>query len=143
MAAPNKKSIRFDWPYHFVALPLLLITLVLTITYWIHALRSGENTLLAWLLLILLLCLCFAIPRIRVYATKTQDRIVRIEEQFRYYRLTGKELDSRVNKEQIIALRNASDAEFPALCERAANEGLSGKDIHAAIRDWRKDEMRI
>ncbi|WP_322923561.1 DUF6526 family protein [Paenibacillus campi] len=143
MAAPNKKSIRFDWPYHFVALPLLLITLVLTISYWIDALRSGEHTLLAWLLLVLLLCLCFAIPRIRVYATKTQDRIVRMEEQFRYYRLTGQEIDPRLTREQIITLRNASDAEFPALCERAANEQLSGKQIHETIVNWRKDEMRI
>ncbi len=143
MASPNKKSIRFDWPYHFVALPLLLVTTVITITYWIQSLRSGENTLLAWLLLVLMLCLIFAIPRIRVYATKTQDRIVRIEEQFRYYRLTGKEIDSRLNKEQLIALRNAGDGEFPGLAERAAKENLSGKQIHEAVMNWREDTMRI
>lgn len=143
MSAPNKKSIRFDWPYHFVALPLLLTAIVLTVIYFVDAMRSGEHTLLAWLLLILMLSLLFAVPRIRVYATKTQDRIVRIEEQFRYYRLTGQEMDSRLTREQIIALRNAGDDEFPGLCERAVNQNLSGKDIHQAITNWRSDHMRI
>lgn len=139
----KKKSIRYDWPYHFVALPLLLATIVLTVIYWVQALRNDEHVLLSWLLLVLVLCLFFAIPRIRVYATKTQDRIVRIEEQFRYYRLTGKELDSRLSKAQIIALRYASDEEFPALCERAASQNLSSSDIENAITNWRTDSMRI
>lgn len=140
---PKKKSIRYDWPYHFVALPLLLVTFVLTVIYWVEAIRYDEHVLLSWLLLILMVCLFFAIPRIRVYATKTQDRIVRIEEQFRYFRLTGKELDSRLSKSQIIALRYASDEEFPALCERAASQNLSGSDIENAITNWRPDTMRI
>ncbi|MBW7455373.1 ABC transporter permease, partial [Paenibacillus sepulcri] len=55
----------------------------------------------------------------------------------------GRTLDARIKLAQIIALRNAGDDEFPALCERAASEGLKPADIHAAIKDWRADTMRI
>jgi hypothetical protein len=44
---------------------------------------------------------------------------------------------------QIVALRFASDDEFVALAEKAATEGLSGKQIKQLIQQWRPDYRRI
>jgi hypothetical protein len=40
---------------------------------------------------------------------------------------------------QLAALRFASDAELPALCERAARERLAPTDIKRAIQNWVPD----
>ncbi|GGO05483.1 DUF6526 family protein [Saccharibacillus kuerlensis] len=141
---PSKKlNLRFDWPYHFVTLPLSIAVLIASIVNLVRTSREGEEPLPAWVLMGLALCLFLAVTIIRVYATKTQDRIVRAEESFRYYRLTGRELDSRLTPAQIIALRNASDKEFPALCTRAADENWDAKRIRSSIRKFRPDTMRI
>jgi hypothetical protein len=44
---------------------------------------------------------------------------------------------------QLVALRFASDAEVPALAERALSEKLSRADIKKAIQTWRPDYWRI
>lgn len=72
-----------------------------------------------------------------------QDRIVRSEENFRHYVLTGAPLDSKLTTSQIIALRFASDDEFPVLCQRALEENLSMDQIKQAIRSWRADRFRV
>lgn len=143
MESSKKFSMRFDWPYHFVTLPLLLIVLIASIVNLVRTVQQGEEALPAWTLLGLVVCLGFAATRIRVYATKTQDRIVRAEESFRYYRLTGRELDRRLSVAQIIALRNAGDKEFPALCARTAEENWDTARIRSAIKEFRPDTMRI
>jgi len=137
------KSLRFDWSYHYVTLPLAMIVFVWSIVYLVQAFRDDGQISLALLLFLFALCLLFAVTRIRMYATKTQDRIVRMEEQFRHHRLTGRTLNPKLALSQIIALRNAGDDEFPALCERAAAENLKPAEIKAAIRNWRADTMRI
>ncbi|NGZ77589.1 DUF6526 family protein [Saccharibacillus alkalitolerans] len=143
MEQPKKFSLRFDWPHHFVALPLALILLIASIVNLVHELRQDARALPAWILVGLALGLLLVALRMRVYATKTQDRIVRIEENFRYYRLTGRELDRRLSVAQIIALRNAGDKEFPALCARAAEENWDAKRIRSSIKHFRPDTMRI
>ncbi|CAM3530238.1 MULTISPECIES: DUF6526 family protein [Saccharibacillus] len=143
MEQPKKFSVRFDWPYHFVTLPLALAVLIASIVNLTRVSGEGGATLPAWILVVIGVCLIFAASRIRVYATKTQDRIVRVEEGFRYYRLTGREIDRRLSLAQVIALRNAGDKEFPALCSRAAEENWDAKRIRSAIKEFRPDTMRI
>jgi len=45
----------------------------------------------------------------------------------------------RLSTPQIVALRFASDAELPALLERADREQLSSDQIKKAIQNWRPD----
>ena len=78
----------------------------------------------------------------RKFANGNQDRIIRLEENFRSHRLTGKMSDSRL-RGQVIALRFAGDDEYAALPERAIKENMSPKEIKLAIQNWLSDHHRI
>ena len=69
----------------------------------------------ASLLVVLTLCVFITAFFARTFALKAQDRGIRAEENLRHYVLTGKLLPSSLSINQIISLRFASDAEFPAL----------------------------
>ncbi|HSC55446.1 MAG TPA: DUF6526 family protein [Phnomibacter sp.] len=79
----------------------------------------------------------------RVFALKAQDRAIRAEENFRHFILTGKPMPSQLRMGQIVALRFASDAEFPALAQKAVAEQLPGKVIKQSIINWRPDFHRV
>ena len=71
------------------------------------------------------------------FAMGAQDRAIRAEENLRHFALTGKLLDKRLRKSQVIALRFADDTEFVLLAEKAANENMKPDDIKKAIVNWR------
>jgi hypothetical protein len=79
----------------------------------------------------------------RVFALKAQDRAIRAEENLRHYVLTGKLLDPRLTVPQIIGLRFASDAEFPALARKAAESNMPLKEIKKSVKTWRPDFYRV
>lgn len=79
----------------------------------------------------------------RAFALKAQDRAIRAEEQFRHFILTGKPLPTGLRLGQIVALRFASDAEFPALAKKAVEQQLSSKEIKASILQWKADHNRV
>ena len=58
-------------------------------------------------------------------------------------RLTGKLLDKRLRKSQVIALRFADDDEFIPLAEKAANENMKPGEIKKTIINWKADHHRI
>ena len=81
----------------------------------------------------------------RLYTVALQDRIIMLETKVRCAELlpAGRDADlAKLSKQQMVALRFASDDELEALLERAAREGLAPKDIKAAIRTWRPDRHR-
>jgi hypothetical protein len=83
--------------------------------------------------------------KIRLYALKVQDRVIRLEERLRMHELFSEPLKSRIGEfteSQLIALRFASDTELPALAEKAL-QGLNQKQIKAAIKTWRPDYFRV
>ncbi len=78
----------------------------------------------------------------RGFALRAQDRAIRAEENFRYYRITGKDAPNELTMAQIIALRFASDEEYLPLLEKAVREKLSQTEIKKAIRNWKADNHR-
>jgi hypothetical protein len=57
--------------------------------------------------------------------------------------LTNRSMDNRLTLQQVIALRFASDEEFPLLAQKAANEKLAAKEIKQQIKNWRGDYYRV
>ena len=83
-----------------------------------------------------------ALTLVRLFALRLQNRIIRLEMQVRLARL-GRDRDlPRLTLRQIVALRFGSDAELPALIDRAIAENLPADAIKRAIRDWQGDVMR-
>lgn len=92
--------------------------------------------LAGWILLTMLF-------RSRGFALKAQDRAIRAEENLRHFALTGALLPKELHLGQIIALRFASDEEFPALVQKAMHENLSSNEIKQAVKNWRADTYRV
>ena len=93
-----------------------------------------------------LLFLCGAVQVLlytaRSYTTRLQDRIIKLEMRVRTAAFLTPEqqrLLMQLHHKQIVALRFASDAEIPALLERAAREKLPPKEIKRAIKTWVPD----
>jgi hypothetical protein len=135
--------IRLSRLQHFILLPLGLISWIGSIVYFVNQLSQGSMDWLPVILLLLstlTLLLTFVARNNGIVA---QDRAIRVEEQLRHYLLTGQPLDSRLTLRQIIALRFASDKEFPALAKRAADEAMKPDTIKRAIQEWKADTHRV
>ena len=108
-----------------------------------HSFQQKDNLYSASLICLAGLIMVLLFWYIRSFPLKAQDRAIRAEESLRFFILTGKPLDNRLRLSQIIALRFASDKEFPALAEKAVSENLSSPDIKKAIQHWRADHHRV
>src|SRR3954463_11214582 len=93
-----------------------------------------------------LLALCGAVIVLlqisRRYTTRLQDRIIKLEMRVRtaaFLTPDQQRLFAQLDNKQISALRFASDAELPALLERAAREKLRPRDIKRAVKTWTPD----
>ena len=144
MEAQNYANHRkFVFMYHVVLFLLLLLTLIGSAVNLYESWGDHERMYSASLILVLcvgVLILCFLS---RIFALKAQDRAIRAEENLRHFVLTGKLLDPRLAPLQIVALRFASDAEFPPLAREAAEKSLAPNDIKKAIKAWRADYYRV
>ncbi len=132
---------RLDPPFHFFILPVFVITLIATI---VHLIRKPELHS-AWMVVVMIAAIV-AIFKIRLYALKVQDRVIRLEERLRLASLLDAALRPRIaefTESQLIALRFASDAELPALAARALNEKLAAPEIKKAVQQWRPDYWRV
>ena len=134
---------KFVPMFHFVLLPILLLTLIGSLVNLYHSLDDHSRLYSAALIVVLSFCLIIASFCARVFALKAQDRAIRAEESLRHFVLTGKPLDPRLTALQIVGLRFASDGEFVALAAKAAAENLPQKEIKRAIKNWRADDYRV
>ncbi|MDX8360918.1 MULTISPECIES: DUF6526 family protein [Bacillaceae] len=137
-----KNHTRYHVPYHFIGLPIILAAFIGAIVNLVFALSDGESVWPATLMLVGVVGLMITFILVREYILKLQDRVIRTEENLRAYVLTGRLLDSNLTIDQIIALRFASDEEFPTLCEKAVKENLKRKQIKKDIVNWRGDYFR-
>jgi len=131
---------RYVFGYHVVSFAAILALLIGSFINLSHS--AKENLYSASLICLIAVILVLVFWYMRSFALRVQDRAIRAEEKLRYYILTGKSLPAELRMGQIIALRFASDEEFPDLTQRAVAEKLSGNDIKQAIRNWRPDFHR-
>jgi hypothetical protein len=132
---------RFDPPFHFFILPVFAITVIVAIVQ----LFRDPSLLSAWLVVFMVAAMT-AVFKIRIYALKVQDRIIRMEERLRLAILVDKPLRAHIvelSESQLIGLRFASDAELPALTARTLSEKLSRAEIKKAVTQWRPDYWRV
>jgi len=134
---------RFDPGFHRILAPALLVILTGAWVNLVKSLGDHERLYSAALIVALTMCAIAIAIYARVFALKAQDRAIRAEESLRHFALTGKLLDPRLSVKQVVALRFASDGEFPALASRAATNSLPPKEIKQAVKTWRTDEYRV
>jgi hypothetical protein len=132
---------RRDPLYHFVALPIFAAAVMVGIVHFIR-----EPSLHTAAFFVLSVAAAIAVLKIRLYALKVQDRVIRLEERLRLSSLMSEPMRSRIpelTEGQLVALRFASDGEAPKLAERAISEKLAPADIKKAIQNWRPDYFRV
>lgn len=132
---------RYDPPFHFFLLPVLVIN-VIAAGYHLFRFPGWGG---AWFFILSAALFVFA-GRMRSYATHLQDRVIRLEERLRLGAILQEPLHSKIGEladSQLVGLRFACDAELPDLVQRALNEKLSGKDIKKSITNWRPDYSRV
>ncbi|GAA0881323.1 hypothetical protein GCM10009119_42930 [Algoriphagus jejuensis] len=82
----------------------------------------------------------------RIYAIKTQNRIILMEMRQRYFHLSGTPFYPKENQlglSQIIALRFAGDEELIDLVEKAIKDKLTPKEIKLQVKNWQGDYRRV
>jgi hypothetical protein len=146
MPAPQNfnNHTRFDPPFHFFLLPLLLINFGLSIYYTIHQWPEHSRSHLWWI--VMSVAVFVIAGKARGYALAAQDRTIRLEERLRFAALLSPaELaaSNALAMKQYVALRFASDAEVPALIRRTLAESLTPKQIKQSIETWRPDYDRV
>ena len=132
---------RLDPPFHMFVIPVAGISLLVAIWYLIQ--NPGFYS--AWLVVVAAAAIVLAL-KIRLYALKAQDRVIRLEERLRLASLLPQSLCSRIgelSESQLIALRFAADEELPGLADKTLSGKLSGAEIKKAIATWRPDYWRI
>jgi hypothetical protein len=132
---------RNDPAFHFFVLPVFFLLAIAGTIHFIR--RPGWHSALMFVVAV---ALATAVLKIRTYALRVQDRVIRLEERLRLTALLPEAARSRIpelTEEQLVALRFASDAEVFALTERALSENLSRADIKKAIQNWRPDYWRV
>jgi hypothetical protein len=133
---------RFIPIFHFFALPVLLINVIVVAIYFF----KDPRLINAWALLVAI-ALAVGITWSRFMPLRVQDRIIRLEERTRLERLLPGDLRGRIGElteRQLIEIRFAPDDEVPDLTRRTLNGELkSPGDIKRAIRNWRADHFRV
>jgi hypothetical protein len=129
--------------FHFVLFPLLVLTLIGSCVNLYCSWGDHARIYSASLIVVLSFCVLILMFFCRMFALKAQDRAIRAEENLRHFALTGKLLDPRLTIRQIIGLRFASDDEFAALAQAAAERNLAEDAIKQAVKKWRADTYRV
>ena len=133
---------RFVAPFHYVAMPILLINFGWSI-YRAATAMSAETIIWALTALALIIIGLFS----RIHALWAQDRVIRLEMRLKLIEVLPDDLKSRIydlSTGQLVALRFASDAELPGLVRRVLDGSLTEqKAIKQAIVNWQADYQRV
>ena len=135
---------RWDPLFHFFVLPVFVLASLFAIV--MHLFVHRTHPLHGILLTLFAIAVLIALFKIRLYALRVQDRVIRLEERLRLASLLPEGLRSRIpelSERQLIALRFASDGELAGLAQKTLNEKLSPGDIKKSIKNWRADNWRV
>lgn len=127
--------------YHFGVFGVLAINLVYQL---VRLLRTPSiSGAVATLTAAALLGLFFYT---RIFALTVQDRVIRVEMRLRLAHILPQDLRSRIeelDRDQLVALRFASDAEMPDLVREVLTNNIrSREEIKRRIREWQGDHLR-
>lgn len=137
---------KFTPLHHFVQLPL---NIFLTVWFTYEAISNVDKSMQKiWVALALIgfTTLIISILMRMHYGFLLQNRIIKTEMRYRYYRLTQKyfeDFEKQLKFGQIAALRFAADEELEALVEKAIAENLSPDAIKRQIKNWNGDYIRV
>ena len=121
---------------------ILLLSLIGAGVIFVHSMNRPAQHHVSMLIAAVAFASMAGISQSRLSTLKVQDRAIRAEENLRHFALTGKLIDHRLTVAQIIAVRFASDDQFPKLAAEAANNGMKPDDIKKAVTNWRPDFHR-
>jgi uncharacterized membrane protein YesL len=136
-----KNHARTDPMFH----GFLFIGALILLGFTIYALVKQPNLLgavrvfaVVWALVLMF--------KVRLYALKVQDRVIRLEERLRLAQLLPEATRSRIgelSEPQLIALRFASDGEVAGLVQQTLDGKWDPKQIKGAVKVWRADFFRV
>jgi hypothetical protein len=136
-----KNHAKFVPVFHFFVLPAFLFNIFWSIYRLVHSF-SVESVISLVLALAFFLLAFYA----RIFSLAVQDRLIRLEMRLRMQQLLPQELRPRIpdfTLDQLIALRFASDAELPGLCQNVLDQNLTDrKTIKKMVRTWQPDLLR-
>ena len=136
-----KNHTRLDPPFHFFLGPASIAIFIATVVMltrdpsWTAAIRVLGGL---WVVV--------ATFKLRLYALKVQDRVIRLEERLRLRDTLPSALQPRIgelSEDQLIGLRFASDQELTELVPKILQGNWKRKQIKDAIRVWRPDFWRV
>ena len=139
-----KNHARWDPPFHFFVLPMLLLNFAFSIYSTIHHWPNDPRLHIWWIVMAIVLFMMAGLGR--GAALRAQDRIIRLEERLRLHALLPAADRAHIDEltvPQLIALRFASDAELPELAHQALTKNMEPKAIKQAIVNWRPDHHRV
>ncbi len=132
---------RNDPPFHFFMVPVAIISVIAAIVQLVRFPSLAS----VWLLVVAIAA-TVAVFKIRLYASRVQDRVIRLEERLRLVSVLPEPLRSRIGElsgSQLIALRFAPDVELASLVDQILQKKLERNEIKKAVVSWRADYSRI
>jgi uncharacterized membrane protein len=139
MAEQNYASHSKRVPVFLASVLILLLSLIGACVILYHSFNRPAQHHIALLIAAVCVGTIVGLFQCRTFALKVQDRAIRAEENLRHFVLTGKLLDIRLTMRQIIAVRFASDDQFPSLVREAAEQNMTPDAIKRAVKNWRAD----
>ena len=127
--------------FHYVALPILLANIVVTVA---HAIRQ-PSPFNGWMVIVSL-GLVAGLVASRASSLLVQNRVIALEMRLRLATTLPAELRSRIPELHLfhlVGLRFAGDGELVELVERCLRGELPNADaVKRSVRDWRPDYIR-
>src|SRR5512135_3299930 len=136
-----KNHTRFDPFFHGVTFLVYLANLAFAVIHEYH----HREIATAWYLFLSIVVIV-PILKIRLYALKVQDRVIRLEERLRLQALAPAAWHAQIYKiseDQLIGLRFASDDEVVELAKQALEHNFNRKQIKERVKNWRADNWRV